>query len=189
MRVDEAAVGLVEGVGGDAVVFVEFFADGGGEAGDETMNLGLGGFVSGDGVGAREAGDPLAEGVAGDVAGHVFGRVEEGRGRVPAAEVFAGCGQAGELTEGLEDAVFVEIEEEGVVLLELHEHGAVEELHVFVVELCKRCGWHCGGCAGAASACALRRTAVPAARAALLLRNARRVGLGIMESFCVLVDQ
>ena len=145
MRVDEAAVGLVEGVGGDAVVFVEFFADGGGEAGDETLNLGLGGFVAGDGVGAREAGDPLAEGVAGDVAGHVFGRIEEGRGGVPAAEVFAGGGQAGELTEGLEDAVFVEIEEEGVVLLKLHEHGAVEELHVFVVELGER-GGGCGDC-------------------------------------------
>jgi hypothetical protein len=37
--------------------------------------------------------------------------------------------------------------------------------------------------AGVASACALRRTAVPAARAALLLRKVRRVGLDIGESF------
>jgi hypothetical protein len=80
MRVDEAAVGLVEGVGGDAVVFVKLLADGGGEAGDETVDLGLGGLVAGDGVGAGEAGDPLAEGVAGNVAGHVFGWIEEAGG-------------------------------------------------------------------------------------------------------------
>ncbi len=109
------------------------------------MNLGLGGFVARDGVGARQAGDPLTEGVAGDIASHVFRRVEEWRGRVPAAEVFTGCGQAGELTEGLEDAVLVEIEEEGVVLLKLYEHGSVEQLHVFVVELCKRSGGDRGG--------------------------------------------
>src|SRR4030088_1982267 len=80
MRVDKAAVGLVKGIGGDAVVFVELFADGGGEAGDETLDFGLGGLVAGDGVGAREAGDPLAKGVAGDVAGHVFGGGEEAGG-------------------------------------------------------------------------------------------------------------
>jgi hypothetical protein len=144
MRVDKAAVGLVEGVGGDAVVLVELLADGGGEAGDEALDLGLSGLVAGDGVGARESGDPLAEGVAGDVAGHVFGWVEEAGGGVPAAEVFAGGGLAGELAEGLEDAVFVEVEEEGVVLLELDEHGAVEELHFFVVELGERRGGRCG---------------------------------------------
>jgi len=110
MRVDEAAIGFVEGVSGDAVVFVEFFADGRGKAGDETVNLGLGGFVSGDRIGAREAGEPLTEGVAGDVAGHVLGRIEERRGRVPAAEIFAGSGRAGELTERLENAVLVEVE-------------------------------------------------------------------------------
>jgi hypothetical protein len=32
-----------------------------------------------------------------------------------------------------------------VVLLELHEHGTVEELHVFVVELGERCGGRGGG--------------------------------------------
>ena len=143
--VDEAAVGLVEGVGGDAVVFVELFADGGAEGCDETVDLGLGGLVAGDGVGAGEAGEPLAEGVAGDVAGHVFGRVEERRWGVPAAEVFSGGGLAGELTEGLEHAVFVEIEEEGVVLLELDQHRAVEELDVFVVELGQRGGGCCRG--------------------------------------------
>src|SRR5258707_436522 len=83
--------------------------------------------------------------MAGDVAGHVLGWIEEAGERVPAAEVFAWGGLAGELTERLEYAVFVEIEEEGVVLLELYEHGAVEELHVFIVELGKRCGSRRGG--------------------------------------------
>jgi hypothetical protein len=55
-----------------------------------------------------------------------FWWVEEAGRRIPAAEVFAGSRLAGELTERLEDAVFVEVEEERVVLLELHEHRAVE---------------------------------------------------------------
>ncbi len=138
MRVDEAAVGLVEGIGREAVVRVELLADRGRKTRDETMHLGLRGLVAGNRISAREAGDPLAEGVARNIAGHVLGRVEEARRGVPAAQIFAGRGQAGELTEGLEHAVFVEIEEESVVLLELHEHGAIEKLHVFVVELGER---------------------------------------------------
>ena len=109
------------------------------------MNFLLRGLVAGDGVGAGEAGDVLTEGVAGDVAGHVFAGVEERRGGVPAAHVFAGCGHAGELAEGLEHAVFVEVEEEGVVVAELDEHGAVEELDVGVVELGEGCGAGGGG--------------------------------------------
>jgi hypothetical protein len=153
MRVDEAAVGLVEGVGGDAVVFVKLFADGGGEAGDETMDLGLRRLVAGDGIGARETGDPLAEGVARNIAGHILRWIEEAGGGVPATQVFAGSGLAGELTEGLEDAVLVEVEKESMVLLELHEHGAVEELHVFIVELGEGRGSHCGGSRRGKRAC------------------------------------
>ena len=78
MSVDEAAVGLVEGVGRDAVVFVELFADGGREPSNEPVDLGLSRLVSCDSVGASEAGEILAKAVARDVAGHVFGRVEEG---------------------------------------------------------------------------------------------------------------
>src|SRR3984885_5973464 len=140
--IDEAAVGFVEGIGRDAIVAVELLANGGREGRDETLHLRLSWLVAGDGVGARKAGEPLAEGVAGNVPGHILRRIEERRRRIPAAEVFTGSGLAGELAGRLKHAVLVEVEEESMVLLKLHEHPSLEELHIFVVELSKRCRSH-----------------------------------------------
>src|SRR5205823_12523087 len=42
--------------------------------------------------------------------------------------------------EGLKDAVLIQVEEELMILAELHEHGSVAELDVLVVELRERCG-------------------------------------------------
>ncbi len=64
--------------------------------------------------------------MAGDVAGHVFGRIEVGGGGVPAAHVFSRSGLAGELAKWLEEAVVVEVQIQGVILLELLEEGAFE---------------------------------------------------------------
>src|ERR1700722_1338500 len=53
---------------------------------------------------------------------------------VPAAHVGTRRGHSLALTEGFEEAVFVEIEEQRMVLVELVSEGAVEELHVRVTE-------------------------------------------------------
>jgi hypothetical protein len=63
-----------------------------------------------------------------------------------------------------------------MILMEMYEHGAFEELHVLIGELRKR-GYRGG------VACGLRRTAAPAVRAALLLMKVRRFGLDIMKFF------
>ena len=119
MCVDEAAAGLIEGVGREAVAAIEAGDCGWSKAADEAMNLLLRCLVASYGIGAREAGEILPEGVTWDVAGHVFGRIEVGRRRVPAAHVLARRRLAGELAEGFEETVVVEVQIEIVLVMEL----------------------------------------------------------------------
>ena len=57
VRVNQAAAGLVVGVGGQAVVHIKFSSgiNCGPVAADQTLHFFLRGFVAGDGVGARES--------------------------------------------------------------------------------------------------------------------------------------
>ena len=49
------------------------------------------------------------------------------------------------MAEGLEKAVFVEVEKEVVVVAELLKHGAIEKLHLVVFEQRQR-RVRCSGC-------------------------------------------
>jgi len=133
--VDEAAAGLVEGVGREGVVVVEAREQCWLEAGDELLDLALGGGVSGNGVGAGEGRKVLAEGVAGDVAVEETVRIEERGVGVPAAHVLAGSRETGAFAEGLEEHVVVESEEEAVILDELLLCGTRKESDGGVIEL------------------------------------------------------
>ncbi len=178
MRVDEAAAGLVEGVGREAVAAIEAGDCGWSKAADEAMNLLLRRRVASYGISAREAGEILPEGVTGDVAGHVFGRIEVGRRGVPAAHVLARRGLAGELAEWFEETVVVEVQIEIVLVMELLEERAFKQL-----DLCRiRTGEEAvagvlvfreGGSRGAADAAAMV--------AALRVRN-WRAGLSVLHS-------
>ena len=101
------------------------------------MHLLLRGLVAGGGVVAREAGDPLAEGVAGAEA--VVGSVEIGERRpaIPATHIFPGCGQAGALAIRFEQRILIERAIEGVIGVELLAQRPIKQHDVAVAELGK----------------------------------------------------
>jgi hypothetical protein len=53
---------------------------------------------------------------------------------IPAAHVRAWSGHSLALSEGFEEAVFVKIEEQLMILVELGAEGPVEELHIGIAE-------------------------------------------------------
>jgi hypothetical protein len=103
VSVDEAAGGFVGGVSGEGIVAPEIRRDGLGVSADKAGDFGLRRLVAGGGIGAGESRHVLAEGVTGDVAGHIAGRIEIFRPGVPAAHGLAGGGESGFLAKGLEE--------------------------------------------------------------------------------------
>ncbi len=69
-----------------------------------------------------------------------------------------------------------------MIVAELLQHGTIEEFNILVGELREGVA----AVSGAPRACASRRTAEPAAKAALLLRKTRRVVFCISEISLVL---
>src|SRR5580700_635428 len=136
MSIDEAATSLVEGVAGQAIVDVELscgfnrLAKGAHQA----VNFFLRGLRTGDGAGASETGEILAEGMAGNEGMKIILFVEVVGIVIPAAHVGAWSGHSLALSEGLEEAVFVKIEEQLMILVELGAEGPVEELHIGIAE-------------------------------------------------------
>ena len=72
--------------------------------------------------------------MAGDESMKVVVDQAEARQVVPAAHVFSGRGQAGHLAEDFEQAIVVQVHEEGVIFFELPLHWASKEFNVRVRE-------------------------------------------------------
>src|SRR5881296_3624950 len=121
MSVDEPTAGFVEGVTGQAIVDVELSGglDGLAKSAHEAVDLGLRFFRSGHGVSASQAGNVLTKRMPGDECVKIVFFVEVVSIVIPAAHVGAWSRHSLALAEGLEQAIFVEIKEQFVILIEL----------------------------------------------------------------------
>src|SRR5580658_4690068 len=132
MGVEEAADKLVVGVAWIAEASEEFSArsraariDGFRVTLYQALHFGAGGFRLGD---RREAREPR----------HILAEVSAGTEIViPTAHVLARGGESGALAVDFQKAVFTEVEEEGVVLVELALQGARQEINGAVRKRCQ----------------------------------------------------
>src|SRR5580693_3362861 len=101
VRVNQAAAGLVEGVGGQAIVHIKFSGGvhGGAVAADQALYFFLGGLGTGDGVGARQTRKILAETVSGDESMEIVHGAKIVGVVVPTAHVWTDRWEAFTLTE------------------------------------------------------------------------------------------
>src|ERR1700675_254315 len=111
MSIDKTATSLVEGVAGEAIVDVELSCgfDRLAKSAHQAVNFFLRGLRAGDGAGASETGEILAEGMAGDERVKIILSVEVVATLIPTAHVGAWSGHSLALSEGFEEAVFVKI--------------------------------------------------------------------------------
>src|ERR1700723_2120355 len=91
VRVNQAAAGLVEGVGRQAIVHIKFsgWVHSRAVAADQTLHFFLRGLRTGNGVGARQARKILPETVSGDESVEIVHGTEIVGVVVPAAHVWA----------------------------------------------------------------------------------------------------
>src|SRR5882672_9088572 len=122
VSVNQAATGLVERVARQMIVNVELTRrlDRLAKRANQTVHFGLGDLVSRDGVSPRQTGHILAETVARNKAMKTpAGRIKVVAVVIPAAEIRARSRHSPTLTERLEQPIFIQIQEDSVIVVEL----------------------------------------------------------------------
>src|ERR1017187_952787 len=102
------------------------------------MHLRLCGFRASSRIGWWQAGDILAEGMTWNEAVKIVFGVEIITVVVPAAEVRTGSGHALPMPKGLEQAIFIQVQEKFVVVFKLLAEQALEQLHLRILKDRKR---------------------------------------------------